>query len=189
MKRDRSCPADQSNRPSAPENAFLFPLASVLQRRDASMKPFSGKRARRNTAVAALLVWLFALSSGIANACLLEKSAGHAHSHSHSHVIKAGFEPHHAHVTLSGHPEAVEHDEHDLDGPKDTCLKVCDDGAKALVKPQASVDLLDPGMAPLVAVVWDAVTPVAWAPGGQMDELRPPIVGPPFRVRYSRLAL
>ena len=148
------------------------------------MRPFSNKRTRRNTAVAALLVWLFALSSGIANACLLEESAGRAHSH----VIDAGSEQHHAHVALSGHSGAVENDEHDSDVPKDACLKVCDDGSKAPVKLQASPDLLDPGMPPVVAIVWDAATPVACAPS-EMDDLQPPIAGPPFRVRYSRLAL
>lgn len=152
----------------------------------AKMKSFSNKRTKRNTAVAALLVWLFALSSGIANGCLLEASAGHTHTH--WHVAKAGSEPHHAPVALPGHSEAVESDEHASDVPKAACLKACDDSSRAPVKLQTSSNLPDPGMPPLVAVVWDAATPVVYA-RIQTDDLRPPIVGPPFRVRYSRLAL
>ena len=148
------------------------------------MRPFSNRRTRRNTAIAALSVWLFALSSGIANACLLEESVGH----SHSHVADAGSEQHHAHVALSGHSEGVANDEHESDVTREACLKVCDDGAKAPVKLQASPDLLDTGLPPLVALAWDEATPVASGPS-QKDALRPPIVGPPFRVRYSRLAL
>lgn len=148
------------------------------------MRLFSNKRSRRNTAVAALLVWLFALSSALANACLLEDSAGH--SHPHSHVTDAASA--HAHVALSGHSEGVANDEHESDVSKDACLKVCDDGAKAPVKLQASADLLDTGLPPLVAIAWDEATAVASAPCPK-DDLRPPIVGPPFRVRYSRLAL
>ena len=156
-----------------------------------SMKSFSNRRTRRNTAVAALLVWLFALSSGIANACLLEAPShthSHTHSHGHSHAATAGSELQHSHVGLTRHSAAIESAEHDSDVPKSACLKVCDDGSKATVKLQTSSDLPDPGMPPVVAIVWDAATPVACAPCA-MNDLRPPMVGPPFRVRYSRLAL
>jgi len=154
------------------------------------MKSFSNKRTRRNTAVAALVVWLFALSSGIANACLLEapNKHSHSHTHTHSHSAKAGPELHHRHGGLTEHSVAVDSDAHDSDVPKDACLKACDEGSKAPIKLQASSDLLDPGMPRVVTVVWDAATPVACTPS-EMDDLQPPIVGPPFRVRYSRLAL
>ena len=155
------------------------------------MKSFSNKRTRRNTAVAALLVWLFALSSGIANACLLEapsRTHSHTHSHGHSHAATAASELQHSHVGLTGHTVAIESAEHASDVPKNACLKVCDDGSKATVKFQTSSDLPDPGMPPVVAIVWDAATPVACAPC-EMDDVQPSIVGPPIRVRYSRLAL
>lgn len=148
------------------------------------MKPFSTTRTRRNTALATLLVWLFALSSGIANACLLEAPV----KHTHSHVAKTGSESRHTHVGLTGHSEAVESEQHDSDVPKDACLKVCDDSSKAPVKLQASSDLLDPGMPPVVAIMWDAATPVACSTN-EMDDPQPPIAGPPVRVRYPRLAL
>jgi len=146
------------------------------------MKPFSNKRSKRRTAYAALLVFAFAISSGIANACLLEGPATHAHGAEH------GSEFRHAHTAMTGHSEDGESDEHDSDVPKDACLKLCDDGSKAPIKLQASSDLLDPGMPPVVAIAWDAATPVACT-RSEMDDLQPLIAGPPFRVRYSRLAL
>ena len=43
------------------------------------MKSFSNHRAKRNTPFVAMLVWAFALASGMANACLLETPGKHAH--------------------------------------------------------------------------------------------------------------
>ena len=43
------------------------------------MKLFSTTRTKRNTAFFAMLVWLFALASGIANACQARAAAGHGH--------------------------------------------------------------------------------------------------------------
>lgn len=150
------------------------------------MKPFSNKRIKRNTAFAALLVWLFALASGIANACLLEAQGSHAQTR--SHIAKTGSETARAPAALTVHEGAVDSDDDASNVPKESCLKVCDDGSKAPVKLQTGLDLTDPGMAPLVAVIWNTAIPLVSAPS-RMDDLPPPLVGPPFRVRYSRLAL
>lgn len=150
------------------------------------MKPFSNKRTKRSTAFAALLVWLFALASGVANACLL--GAPGIPSHARTHAAEAGFETTRAPAALAGHAKVADRNDDDSDAPKESCLKVCDDGSKALGKLQTGPDLTDPGMAPLVAVVWNAAAPVASAPS-RIDDPQPPIVGRPFRVRYSRLAL
>ncbi len=143
------------------------------------MKPFSNHRTKRNTTFVALLVWLFALASGMANACLLEEPGKHLHTTA-NHSSDA------AHV----HPpadHAVDVDD-DQDASKDSCLKACDDGANAQVKLQTAVDAPDPGLAPFAAVVWDTATPFVSAPDW-FEILQAPIVGPPFRVRYSRLTL
>ena len=146
------------------------------------MKPFSNHRTKRNTTFVALLVWLFALASGMANACLLETPAKHLHvAANHS----AGTPHVHA---LASHVIAIDADDDDRDGSKESCLKACDDGANALLKPQTGADLTDPGLAPFVVVVWTTATPVASVPS-RFDILQVPIVGRPFRVRYSRLAL
>jgi hypothetical protein len=41
------------------------------------MKLFSNIRSKRSIAFIALLVWVFALASGVANACLLEARGTH----------------------------------------------------------------------------------------------------------------
>ena len=148
------------------------------------MKPFSNHRTRRNTTFVAMLVWVFALASGMANACLLETQGKHAHIGA-DHQSQAHHA--HAHDAVAGDAIAVDHDD-DADASKESCLKVCDDGSNAQVKLQTGVDLTDPGLAPFVVFAWDATTPVASAPGA-FDELQVPVVGPPFRLRYSRLTL
>ena len=148
-----------------------------------TMKPSSNHRAKRNTAFVALLVWLFALASGMANACLLEAPGTHAHAPKHGASDVA-----HATAMPAGHAIADDDHDDDADGSKEACLKTCDDGSNAPVKLKASFDLSDPGLAPVVAIAWNAAIPAVSAPY-RLNDLQPPIVGPPFRVRYSRLAL
>lgn len=152
------------------------------QRFATNMKPFSHQRTKRNTTFVALLVWLFALVSGMANACLIEAPGKHPHvAAAHS------AEPPHTHVS-GGHAAAVDDDIDDQDSSKESCLKACDDGAKAQVKLKAGVDLTDPGLAPFVVFAWNAATAVA-SLSVRCDILQVPIVGPPFRTLYSRLTL
>ena len=79
-------------------------------------------------------------------------------------------------------------DDHDADASKQSCLKTCDDGSNAPVKLNASFGLSDPVLGPVVAIAWNAATPAVLAPS-RMHDLQPPSLGPPVRVRYSRLAL
>ena len=147
------------------------------------MNLFSNTRAKHTTAFAVLLMWLFAVASGVANACLLEGPGTYSHIGA-TESSRTG----HAPAALAGHRGTNDGHDDDSDSSKESCLKVCDDGSNAPVKLQTSFDLTDPGMAPLVAIVWNAAAPVV---SGicRLDDLQPPIVGPPFRVRYSRLAL
>ena len=149
------------------------------------MKPFSNHRTRRHTTFVAILVWAFALASGMANACLLETQGKHAHIAAHHQS-----DSHHAHVndSLAGDAIAVDHDDDDADASKESCLKACDDGSNGPIKLQTGVDWTDPGLAPFVVFAWIATTPIASAPR-RFDELLVPAVGPPFRLRYSRLTL
>jgi len=148
------------------------------------MKPFSNHRTRRHTTFVAILVWAFALASGMANACLLETSSKHAHTTA-SHSSDA----HHAHVdgALVGDAIAVDHDD-DADASRESCLKACDDGSNGPIKLQTWLDRTDPGLAPFVVFAWIATTPIAAEPS-RFDELQVPVVGPPFRLRYPRLTL
>ena len=51
-----------------------------------NMPSLPNSRTRRNTACAMLFVWLFALASGVANACLLEPRGVHDHGSRLSHL-------------------------------------------------------------------------------------------------------
>lgn len=147
------------------------------------MKIFSNTRAKRKTAFMVLLVWLFALASGVANACLLEARQTHSHV-----ATAASSEPAaHASVILLGHTGAV------ADGVgeshfKAPCLKVCDDGSRSFPKQDSTVTQTDPGPALLVLVLWNTVEPVI-PTLRQMEVEQPAAPELPIRVRFSRLAI
>ena len=154
------------------------------------MPSLPNSRTRRNTACAMLFVWLFALASGVANACLLEPHGAHDHGSPLSHLSASGTT-----LGLAGdHAQGFAHDDGDSDpgpGPapaKESCLKACDDGSHSLLKQAYSFDLADPGLAPLVAAAWAAEVHLAPA-SGRPHDFQLPERGPPVRVRFSRLAL
>ena len=139
------------------------------------MRIYSSTRIPRSTAFAVLWLWLFSVAAGVANACLLETPESHANAARVAAVV-------HGHGHASGHTE-------DSDAPRQSCLKACDDGTKALPKAQAGVDQTDPGPAPLVATLWAGAAAQPVLALRQLDALQVPLVGPPLRVRFSRLAL
>ena len=148
------------------------------------MKLSAFDRTKRNTAFVMLLVWLFAMASSVANACLLETNDRRhavAANESASPTSRASAElPVHLGV------DAGHHD--DSDGAKESCVKVCDDGTRALPTAYSGVEQNDPGPAPLIATRWVDSPHVVSTPR-RADDLAVPIFGPPLRVRYSRLAL
>lgn len=146
------------------------------------MKFFANSRTKRNTAFAMLLVWLFALASGVANACFLETRESHSRAAEGSASTTS-----HAPAGLVAHLGASA-GHHDSDSTEESCLKVCDDGEHTLPNSYSGVDHTDPGPAPLVATLWTGSPDFSAAPR-RLDDLAIPIVGPPFRVRYLRLAL
>ena len=147
------------------------------------MKSFSNTQTKRGNAFLLLLVWLFALTSSLANACLLEKHEPHVTTAEIS-LVTSG--PATAELVAKVRVDAGHHDE--ADGTKASCLKACDDGTRTLPKTYAGVDHNDPGPAPLVSTLWTGSSNVLPALR-QPDGLALPVVGPPLRVRYSRLAL
>ena len=155
------------------------------------MKLFADTRIKRNTAFVMLLVWLFALASGVANACFLETHEPHsmAARGSATTTSRAPAEQlAELAAELLAHLGAPGGHGDDSDRSKESCLKVCDDGTHTLPNACASIDHTDPGPAPLVATLWAGSRHVVAAPH-RPDDLAIPVVGPPFRVRYSRLAL
>ena len=148
-----------------------------------AMKLYSNTRAKSNTAFMMLLVWLFALASGVANACLLEARQTHPHVATAASSDTAA----HASAILPGHTPAVD------DGVgeqhfKAPCLKVCDDGTRSLPKQDGAVAQNDAGPAPLVQVLWGKVAP-SIPTLRHMDARQPATPELPIRVRFSRLAI
>lgn len=131
-----------------------------------------------------LLAWTIALVSGVANGCLLEvrdtNHEGFAVAHSAAsdvgHKSPTGNE-----LTLASHHSGS-------DGTKAPCLKVCDEVSQGLLQVNSIVDPADPGHAPIVTVLRAAAIPAISAPR-RGNDLWPPPLGLPLRLRFSRLAL
>lgn len=147
------------------------------------MKFFADTRTKRSTALVVLLVWLFALASSVANACFLD--TGELHSRAAKKSAATTIQVPAKSFTQMG-INAGSHD--DSDSTKESCLKVCDDGTHTLLKAYSGADHTEPGPALLIATLWTGTPKVVSAPR-RVDDLAIPIVGPPLRVRYSRLVL
>ncbi|OOG46399.1 hypothetical protein [Polaromonas sp. A23] len=147
------------------------------------MKLSFSTRTKRHTAFLVLLGWLFALASGVANACLLEARVTHAHA-----APVELFEIAQAPFVSPGHAGVVAGHDDDSHVAKAPCLKACDDGGHSLPRQDLTADQVDPGPAPLVSILWTALTPVATSPR-RFDDTQPVLPERPMRVRYSRLTL
>ena len=147
------------------------------------MKLFFNTRAMRSTSLMVLLVWLFALASGVANACLLETRQTYSHIATAASIQAATL----ASVVAPGHAGAVADsvDESHSDAP---CLKVCDESMRAVSKQQATATQSDAGPAPVVQVVWGELILVG-STLLLLDEPQPATPGLPIRIRFSRLAI
>ena len=127
-----------------------------------------------------LLVWLFAVASGIANACVLKAHGDHAQVAT-SETLSAAI----AHNAPAGRTSNADDE---LDGSMAPCLKVCDDSSQALIKLKAFFDLADRGSGLTDSMLWAAALQVVSA-HRHMDSSASATSEPPVRVRYSRLAL
>ena len=157
------------------------------------MKLLPNARTKRHAALAVLMLWLFAIATGWANACVLEARGTHVHAAaadaSEGDSADAAADAPQAVTVSAGHVSVLaDHDEHP-DVSKAPCLKVCDDGSTSVVQLHPGLDLTDPGTAPLAIVLWTALAPAESALR-PWDDLPPPeAAGPPPRIRFSRLAL
>ena len=148
------------------------------------MKPLFSSSTKRSTAFVVLLVWLFALASGVANACLIQ--AKEINRHGSLAAYSSAAEKGHAASAVLGDP--IPKYDFGFEASKSQCLKVCDDGSQSLPKQPVGFDWTHPDPAPLPAVTWATATPVASAHSLAVFQ-RPPDPGLPIRVRLSRLAL
>lgn len=132
------------------------------------MKPFSNRRSKHCTVFVVLVLWMFGLATGVANACLTQTSHPAASlSHSHS--------------TGNSEHEGTHHS-------KTPCEKFCSDQSNLLIKQQSSVDQPNPGAAPLIIVLWNVIAPLQSV--SMWIEREPPMASAlPLRLRYTRLSL
>ncbi len=151
-----------------------------------NMLSLSNTSTRRTTARVMVFVWLFALASGLANACLLEPRVVRDHGSALMQPSATGT----ALGTAGDHAEGLGQDNGDADTAlaKESCVKACDEGSQTLLKHASDFDVTNSGLAHLVAAAWAAEVLVAPAPGLAHD-FRLHERGSPIRVLFSRLAL
>ncbi len=149
------------------------------------MKSFRTLFTSRNTICVVLVVWLFGIASGIANACLLEDSDAHRSGLPVPHVTahEAAGQPTALHVN----DEGAGHEDH-ADASKHACLQVCDEGSHALVDLHPDVHPNDPGLALITTLVW-TVSDLGAPSFGFQGLLHPIESEQPVRLRFSRLTL
>ena len=150
------------------------------------------RRQLRRTAGVALFAWMFALVSGVANACLVQAAEPGAAALSLPEGTRRGgcdsgvapcehdAGPAHHHAD-SGRSEPGQH------GGKAVCLKFCADESSALAKSKASQAEL-PGPVLLAGAPWSMAVQVAAAAQWRPVE-RPASVGPPIFLRLLRLTI
>ncbi len=137
---------------------------------------------KRSIALTMLLVWVFALLSGVANACLTEPRGELAYAGTQvlqaDHPAPAAVQPHAA--------DQAQHGEHPDKAP---CQKSCDASSQTLLKQLPKFDTPDQQV--LVPAPHRQASDLHMAPAAlvraALAAVPPP--SPPPRVQFSRLAL
>lgn len=137
-----------------------------------------------------LFVWLLALATGVANACLVQQDHGrHEHSsHSHSVLTSATVTEHDMTsdkvATTTAHDDA---NEYDISPEKAACLNFCVAEQNTLVKHHAA-GLADVDIVPLLFLTWLLVPAIDQA--CQPEAFGSPTWSePPVSIRYLRLTI
>ena len=147
------------------------------------MKFFSTHPARRATAFVVLLVWLFALAAGVANACLLQVSATR-YGGGDTAVAATVQVP----TRLAGHAHASAGYNNGSGTFHAACLTVSDDGSRLAPRAFAGMGYTDPGPSPVTVAPWSTVMVVLSTPH-RIEHLAPRVSGLPIQLRFARLAL
>ena len=165
----------------APHSTYINFMKSMC-----IVNPVFTAQAKRSTAFVMLLLWLFALTSGVVNACILESGRANNHhgaaGHSHATTVATEGSGEHAGSTDDHHADEL--------SSKASCLKVCDDSSQALAKLSSGVvDPADPGLAPLLVTVAWTTTALVVAGLDRVADFPPPRPREPISIRLLRLAL
>lgn len=146
------------------------------------MNLYASRRHKRSIALTMLLVWAFALVSGVANACLTEPRGEWAHA-----GVQVPQDDHPAPAAVQAH--AADHAQHGEHSDKAPCQKSCDASSQTLLKQLPKVDT--PDLQALVPATHRQVSDLHTAPAAlvrtALAAVPPP--SPPPRVQFSRLAL
>ena len=137
---------------------------------------------RRSIALTMLLVWVFALLSGVANACLTEPRDEPAHAGTHA---SQADQP----AQAAAQPHAADQAQHGQHPDKAPCQKSCDATSQTLLKQLPKVDT--PDLQAVVPPPHRQASDLHMAPStlvrAALAAIPPP--SPPPRVQFSRLAL
>lgn len=152
------------------------------------MKSFFNQQKARCTAAAMLFVWLLALGTGIANACLVQVDhARHGHLSHHDTVLTAlpvtALDAIHASAKV--HPGAIDHN---TSPGTVICQNFCAAEQTGMVKQQTDAPVhLDDALV-LVSMWW--VAPTSTDRAFQMPALGVPArIEPPVFIRFLRLTI
>jgi len=157
---------------------------------------FDRRRLRRTVCVT-LAAWLFALTAGVVNACVLTPHsdalrAAVLETHRESPArqepagspAQAGDDQHRSHDDRSAR---AGHAQDGGDAGQGSCVKFCDDESSALAKYNAPILDLGAGVA-TVFEPWSAAVSITGAESRRSLE-RLPAHGPPLAIRFLRLTL
>lgn len=145
----------------------------------------ASRHRKRSIALTMLFVWVFALFSGVANACLTEARGDRAHG-----GLRAALPDHAAHAAPHAHAAGAAHQsQHDPHPDKSHCQKSCDESSQSLLKQAPRLDTPDLQSVVVPSRAWavDRLEPLL-APGRAYAAAIPP-PSPPPRVQFSRLTL
>jgi len=147
-------------------------------------------RQLRQTAWVTLFVWMFALMSGAANACLIQlnpQGAPGSTSTQAKPVAGDAAGPATRQVQHVHHHGDDDNDELGDHSAKAVCLKFCADGSSAVMQSNAA-EADGPGPVLAASMQWPPAVPVVTA--SQWPALEwPASVGPPLFIRLLRLTI
>jgi len=147
------------------------------------------RRQRCHTACLTLFAWVFALLTGVANACLVQPLAsGEPGSNlSQSVPLVEGTAGSATQQAEHGHPADDEDGGHGTDGGRAGCLKFCADESSGVTKSKAALaDFAGPTF--VAGIQWQQAARVAAASQWPVVE-RTATVGPPLFIRLLRLTI
>jgi len=141
--------------------------------------PFHRQRLRR-WAARVLLLWLFGVGTGVANACMVPASGG-LNGHGALHHAQASVAHHHPAATAGAH-------DHDAAPAVSNCQDFCDKASVSLPSLKAAPGDVQ-GQAWLVSAVPLMLAAPVFAPAQPWMPRRDGLRAPPIPIAFLRLAL